>query len=101
MTKESEELFKIGRQLRQSLRSSGYILFVDDDPSIAHVCTGLIESCGVEVKWVSSRCSAIEQIKEDYENIQCAVIDLHLCDGDGQDIVTLIETDFQSLPYIV
>jgi len=101
MTEEVKAYIDTGRKFRQSLRKNGYILIVEDDRAISRICMHMVKAHHHKVKWVSTVHEAKQTIIEDSNNIQCVLVDLTLPDGDGEEVVELIETEYKKLPYIV
>jgi CheY-like chemotaxis protein len=48
-----------------SLKGSGTVLLVEDNPEVATVCTGLLEQLGYNVRWVSDPPAALAELEKD------------------------------------
>jgi two-component system NtrC family response regulator len=64
------------------------ILIIDDDRSIYRTFSGLITRMGSEAVWAQTLVEGMSEVKQD--NYDVVLLDVHLPDGCGQDIVSRI-----------
>jgi ActR/RegA family two-component response regulator len=104
MCNDTEKYFLESNKLRQSLRN-GYLLFVEDDPSLREVLATLAGCMGHEARTVGTSQEAITLINNDYSHIRCAIVDLHLDHGpstdNGDAVIETIESHHSEIPYLV
>ena len=77
------------------------VLVVDDDASVLLLLTMVMEEEGFAVTGVSSCASALEQVATDPPDV--VVLDLHLPDGNGSDVLKALQADEKSsdIPVVV
>jgi len=100
MCKVTDRFFNEVNLLRQETRD-GYILFVDDDKGTQAMFKRIAGQYGYETKGASNVSEARNLIVNDVKNIRCAVIDLHLGNESGEDVIRFIEGEAGELPYVV
>lgn len=89
-------------RVRQTARKSKFILIVEDDENVSKMLKSLITNSGLECEIANSIKSALLCINTNgAESIRTIVVDLHLPDGDGEDLITYIEKEHPDIPFVI
>jgi len=101
MTEAVTKFLETSRRFRQMTRAFGIILIAEDDFCISMFLKKVAEAHGLRAEIVSTSEDAMTLIQENSEEIRCVIIDLHLRDSEGAEVIHFIETRHTRVPYLV
>ena len=101
MQTETRQYLDTCQKMRQYLRPEGCYLIVEDDTDTAYFLQHLISLYKYKAVIVRTVKEALLFISKHAHEIRCAVVDLHLKNEEGTDILRYIENEHRQVPYFV
>jgi PAS domain S-box-containing protein len=75
------------------------ILVVDDDEGVCRLLSGALKKDGLASRWVTSGAEAIEWLRNNDPAV--ILLDLHLADMKGQEVLSALNAEGRQIPFIV